>query len=99
MKGERIVKKALYIVMLVAEFVLGSLLMELAYRNTFEITTVITVIATLALAAWQTVKLMRTKDATAKGKIKRNIALIMLIPVAAFIIMLVWFVVGLMMVI
>ena len=92
-------KRVLYLVMLAAEFVLASLLMELSYRNTFEIPTVITVVATLALAAWQTVKLMRTKDATVKGKIKRNIALIMLIPVAAFVIMLVWLVVGLMTVI
>ena len=92
-------KKVLYIVMLVAEFLLGSLLMELAYRNTLEIATVITVVVTLAFAVWQIVELIRAKDATAKGKIKRNIALIMLIPVAAFIIMLVWFVVGLMMVI
>ena len=92
-------KKVLYILMLVVEFVIGALLMELAYHNTFEIATVITVIATLALAVWQIVELIRAKDATAKGKIKRNIALIMLIPVAAFIIMFVWLIVGLMMVI
>ena len=57
MKGERIVKKALCIVMLIAGFLLGSLLMELTYRNTFKTPTVITVIATLALAVWQIVKL------------------------------------------
>ena len=92
-------KRVLYFVMLVAQFVLASILMELAYRNTFEIPTLITVTVTLALVVWQTVKLIRAKDATAKGKIKRNIAFIMLVPVASFIIMFVWFVVGLMMVI
>ena len=92
-------KKALYIVILIAEFVLGSLLMELAYRNTFEIAVVITVIATIALAVWQIVRLIKANDSSAKGKIKRNIALVMLIPVAAFIVMLVYLLVGLMTVI
>ena len=92
-------KKALYIVMLVAEFLGGALLMELAYRNTFEIPVIITVVATLALAVWQIVRLVKAKDDAAKGKIKRDIALVLLVPVAAFIIMLVYLVVGLMMVV
>ena len=90
-------KKALYIVMLIAEFVVGSLLMELAYRNTFEIPVIIVVIATLALMAWQIVSLIKAKDSAARGKIKRNMALVLLIPMAAFIVMLICLVVGLMM--
>ena len=92
-------KKVLYIVMLVAEFVFGALLMELAYHNTFAIAVVITDIATIALAVWQIVDLTRAKDEVAKHKIKRNIALIMLIPIAAFIVMFIWLLVGLMSVI
>ena len=80
-------------------FVAGVVFMELAYRNTFVIPVIVTAALTLALLVWQVVRLVLAKNDAAKGKIKRDIALVMLLPVAAFVVMLIYMVVGLMMVI
>lgn len=93
------VKKILYVLLLIAEFIVDFLLMSLAWANTFEIPCIITVVICAALLVWQIVLLTKAKDSTAKGKLFRNIALVMLLPIVAFFIMLVWFIVGLMSVI
>ena len=94
-----IMKKILYFLLLIAEFVVGCLLMMLAWANTFEIACVVTGVIWAALIVWQIISLTKATDAGARKKIKRNVALVMLIPTAAFILMLVWLIVGLMSVI
>jgi hypothetical protein len=42
------------------------------------------------LLVWQLVKLKNNSDAVKAHKIKQNIALIMLVPSAAYIVMIVW---------
>ena len=92
-------KKVLYVALLIVEFFAGAVFMELAHRNTFVIPVIVTAALTLALLVWQIVRLVMAKNDAVKGKIKRDIALVMLLPVAAFVVMLIYIVVGLMMVI
>ena len=93
------IKKILYFLLLIAEFVVGCLLMMLAWANTLEIASIVTGVIWAALMVWQIILLTKATDAIARKKIKRNIALVMLIPIAAFIVMLIWLIVGLMSVI
>lgn len=88
-------KKALYFILIIAELVVGFLLMSLAWTNTFEIACIIVAVIWAILMVWQIVLLAKTTDAATKGKIKRNIALIMLIPIIASIAMFICLIVGL----
>lgn len=88
-------KKALYFILIIAELVVGFLLMSLACANTFEIACIIVAVIWAVLMVWQIVLLAKTTDAATKGKIKRNIALIMLIPIIASIVMFICLIVGL----
>ena len=92
-------KKILYPMLLIAELVADFLLMSLAWANTFKFASVIIVIISAVLELWQIILYIRTKDSVARRKIKRNIALFMLIPVVGFIILLIWFMIGLSLVI
>ena len=92
-------KKILYLLLLIAEAVVGCLLMMLAWANTFEVACAVTCVVCVALLVWQFISLIKAKDAVARKKIKRNIALVMLLPIAAFFVMLIWLIVGLMSVI
>ena len=86
-------KKALYIILLLAELVVGFLLMSLAWVNIGWIPCVITIAVWAALLVWQIVKLKKNTDAAKARKIKGNIALIMLIPSATYVVMIVWLIV------
>ena len=88
-------KKVFYVILLIAELFVDVLLMSLAWNNTYEIATVITSIVCAALVIWQLVMLVITKDPAVRKKIMRNIALIMLLPVVAFIIMFICLFIGL----
>ena len=88
-------KKILYIILLLAELVIDALLMNLAWMNTMEIPCIITIVVWAALMVWQGIMLMKAQSSVSKGKLMRNIALVMLLPIISFIIMLVWFIVGL----
>ena len=88
-------KKVLYIILLLAELVVGFLLMSLAWANIGWLPCVITIAVWAALLVWQIVTLKKNSDAAKARKIKRNIALIMLIPSAMYIVMILWLVVTL----
>ena len=88
-------KKALYIILLLAELVIGFLLMSLVWVNIGWLPCVITIVVWAALLIWQVVALTKNDDAVKVRKIKRNIALIMLIPSAIYIVMILWLVVTL----
>ena len=88
-------RKILYIILLLAELVIDALLMNLAWMNTMEIPCIITIVVWAALMVWQGIMLMKAQSSVSKGKLMRNIALVMLLPIISFIIMLVWFIVGL----
>jgi hypothetical protein len=88
-------KKVFYIILLIAELFIDAILMNLAWNNTFELASVITSIVCAALVIWQIVMLVIKKDSATRKKIMRNIALVMLLPVVAFIIMFIFFFIGL----
>ena len=90
-----IFKSILYFILLAAEFIVGVLLMSLLWNNGEYIAIIVTCIIWAALIIWQVVMLVKAKDVASKGKIKRNIAIFMLTPVAIFIITLIWFIIGL----
>ena len=83
-------KKVLYVILLLAELVVGFLLMSSAWANIGWLPCVITLVIWAALLAWQIVMLKKNSDAVKAWKIKRNIALIMLIPSALYIVMILW---------
>jgi hypothetical protein len=91
-----IMKRILYFILLIAELVVGFLLMSLVWRTTLYIPCVIVAAVWAALMAWQIVSLSKAKDAAAQKKILRNIVFVMLIPTAVFIVLFVWFIIAFM---
>ena len=87
-------KRVLYFVMLIAELAVGFFLMSLVWRTTLYIPCIVVAAVWAALMAWQIVSLSKANDAAAQKKILRNIALVMLIPTATFVVLLIWFIVG-----
>ena len=83
-------KKILYFVLLFAELIAGYILMSLAWNNIGAVPCIITIAVTAALLIWQGVTVKKSK-----GKAKRNIALILLIPIVAAIGMAIWLIIGL----
>ena len=79
-------KKLVYFVLLAAELFLGTLLLMSLWSNNMTVTCIASVAVMLALLMWQVIRFFRVTDLTAKTKILRNIALIMLIPLAVFIV-------------
>ena len=86
-------KKALYILLLLAELVIGFLLLSAAWANIGWLPCVIAIAVWAALLAWQIVMLKKNSDAAKAWKIKRNIALIMLIPSAVYLVMILWLII------
>ena len=77
-------KRIIYIILLIAELFVGSLLMISLWDAMFYIP--IAAYAVVAcLLIWQLVWYFKSDNPKAKRKILRNIALIMLIPIAVFI--------------
>ena len=86
-------KKALYILLLLAELVIGFLLMSLAWDGIGWIPCVIFIAIWAALLVWQILALKKNDDGAKAWKIKRNIALIMLILAAPFVAMVLWLII------
>ena len=82
-------------ILLLAELVVGFLLMSSAWANIGWLPCVITLVIWAALLAWQIVMLKKNSDVVKAWKIKRNIALIMLIPSTLYVVMLLWLIVAL----
>ena len=83
-------KKVLYVILLLAELAVGALLLSAAWNGIGRIPCVIAIALWAALLVWQIVKLKKNTDAAKVRKIKGNIALIMLIPSATYVVMIVW---------
>ena len=78
-------KRLLYFILLIAELFVGSLLMISLWDALFYIP--ITVFAiVVGLLIWQLVCYFKTTNLATKKKVLRNIALIMLIPMAVFVV-------------
>ena len=85
-------KKALYLVLILAEAVLGFLAFSLAWTNLSWIPCVITAAVWALLFVRQILQLIKAPDAEHKQKIRRRIVLVMLIPLLGFLMMFVyWF--------
>lgn len=83
-------KKVLYIILLLAELAVGALLLSAAWNGIGWLPCVIAIALWATLLVWQIVKLKKNTDAAKVRKIKGNIALIMLIPSATYVVMIVW---------
>ena len=92
-------KKALYVILLVVEFLLGTL--ALSYMALFTTWTFLFLlfIPWAVLAIWVLAKLKKADSEELKRKLKRRLALVMLLPLLAGIGIFVFFVVALSMVI
>ena len=88
-------KKALYLILLLAELFVGFLMVSLVWVNIGWLPCVITLALWAVLLVWQIVTLKKNSDAEKARKIKRNIALIMLIPSTLYVVMLLWLIVAL----
>ena len=91
----KIMKKALYLILLLAELFVGFLMVSLVWVNIGWLPCVITLALWAVLLVWQIVTLKKNSDAEKARKIKRNIALIMLIPSTLYIVMLLWLIIAL----
>lgn len=79
-------KKILYFILLAAELFVGTCLMISLWDNSLHIPMAIAIIAVVALLTWQIILFFKTADNTVKSRIMLKIALIMLIPIAVFVI-------------
>ena len=77
-------KKILYFVLLIAELVVGALLMYALYDSAMYIPVAIAAVALAASLVWHVVLLVKAADDVAKRMVLLRIALIMLIPCAVF---------------
>lgn len=78
-------KRLFYFILLTVELFVGSLLMISMLDAMFYVPIAALFIVT-GLLIWQIVRYIKTDDPRAKRKVLRNIALIMLLPVAVFVI-------------
>ena len=93
MRKVEIMKRVLYIILLIAELVVGALLLSAAWNSIGWLPCVIAIALWAALLVWQIVKLKNNNDAAKARKIKRNIALIMLIPSATYVVTILWLII------
>ena len=77
-------KKILYFVLIIAELSVGSVLMISLCNSSLYIPSAVSVAAVVGLLIWQIVRYVKTAELAVKRKLLRNIALIMLIPIAVF---------------
>jgi hypothetical protein len=91
-----IFKRFLYILLLLAELVLDTLLMSVLWSITLVIPVLAIMAVSTGLLVWQIIALVRAADPNKKRKKKRNIALILLLPIAIFLILFIWFIVAMM---
>ena len=86
-------KKVLYVILLLAELAVGALLLSAAWNGIGRIPCVIAIALWAVLLVWQIVALKKNTDEAKAHKIKRNIALIMLIPSATYVVMILWLII------
>lgn len=79
-------KKILYFVLLAVELFAGFLFMSGLWNSSLYIPVAVTVALVVGLLVWQLMRFAKAADCAAKKKILRNIALILLIPSAVFVI-------------
>ena len=90
------IKKILYFILLAAELFIGTLLlMALWMNNNMVITCSVVIVAMVALWTWHIILFAKATDPTVKGKCLRSIALVALLPVAAFVAVYIYVAVGL----
>ena len=77
-------KKVLYFVLLIAELFVDSVLMISLFDSSLYIPLAVSVVAVVGLLVWQLVRYVKVAELAVKRKLLRNIALIMLIPIAVF---------------
>ena len=77
-------KKIFYFVLLIAELFVDSMLMLSLWNSSMYIPPAVSVAAVVGLLIWQLVRYIKITDAVVRKKIFRNIALILLIPIAVF---------------
>ena len=87
--------KLMYIVLLIAEIVIGGLLMSLAWVNVGWIPCVIALAICAALLLWQFIRLKQIYDSKRRRRIFGLIALILQIPIVVAVVMVIWLFVGL----
>ena len=92
----KIFKRVLYILLLLAELALDTLLMSVLWSITLIIPALAIMAITTGLLVWQFVVLVCAADAGRKRKKMRNIALILLIPTAIFLVFFIWFIIAMM---
>lgn len=80
------VKKLLYFILIAAELFVGALLMSSLWMSGLYIPITIAAVALVALLIWQLVLLSRRTDPVARTRILQNVAFVMLIPSAVFLI-------------
>ena len=76
-------KKLLYFILLLVEAFIGLMLIISLWNALFYVPSAVSAIV-VGLLIWQLVWYFRTNDPTTRRKILRNIALIMLLPIAVF---------------
>ena len=79
-------KKILYFILLIAELFVGTMLMLSLWNSSLYIPIAIAVAAVLGLLSWQLVRYFKANDLKLKKNILINIALVMFIPIAVFLI-------------
>ena len=79
-------KKTLYFVLLAVELFAAYLFMSGLWNSSLYIPVALTVALVVGLLVWQLTRFTKATDCAAKKKILRNIALILLIPSAVFVI-------------
>ena len=79
-------KKVLYPLLLAAELFVGVLLMISLWNSGLYIPIGIAAAAVVALLVWQLVRLVRTQESAVKRKCLRNIAFVLWIPMAVFVV-------------
>ena len=77
-------KKILYFVLLIAELFVDTVLMISLWDSSLYIPLAVSVAAVVGLLIWQLVRYVKATELEVKRKHLRNIALIMLVPIAVF---------------
>ena len=74
---------------------MGSLLLISLWMSNMIIVCTVAIVATVGLLTWQIIRFVKTTDPTIKRPIMRNMALVLLIPAAAFVAVYIYLAIGL----
>ena len=79
-------KKVLYVLLLLAELFVGACLMSSLWMSYLYIPCIVSAALVVGLLIWQIARWTRTADPAVRRRILCNAALIMMIPIAIFIV-------------